>query len=239
MSLELLEGLLAESPKLHFGETEVEREFRASETFLDPSTAKKLSSKTPICHRIETDVARFIYDSVDANSISLETGAGISTLVFALRDSTHTAVTPNQKEVAAIQEYATRREISLSKVTFVTEPSEVYLPRCSSEKWDLVFIDGKHAFPWPIIDWFYTAEKLRKGGLIVLDDVDLHSVRILSDFMREDPRWRLLKSFGKRTVVFRKAEEAVHDVAWHMQPYLTKRLSYRTRVGNRLRKLLS
>ncbi len=239
MSLDLLEKVLADQPKLHFGETEVEREFRPSETFLDPSTARRLSSHSPICHGIEADVARFIYDSIDSNSKSLETGAGISTLIFALKESAHTAVTPNSKEIEAIREYALRAEIPLSKVTFVAEPSEAYLPRLPSCELDLLLIDGKHAFPWPIIDWFYTADNLRKGGLMILDDVNLHSVAILSGFMREDPCWRFLKSFGRRTVVFRKAEEAAHDVAWHMQPYLTKRLSFRARLGNRLRRLLS
>jgi hypothetical protein len=42
-------------------------------------------------------------------------------------------------------------------------------------------------FAWPIIDWFYTAEMLQEGGLLILDEVQLRSVGVLVEFLREDP----------------------------------------------------
>jgi hypothetical protein len=82
-------------------------------------------------------------------------------------------------------------------------------------------LDGKHAFPWPMVDWFYTAEKLRLGGIMLIDDVAMKSVSILADFMRVDPGWELLRDFSGKTLAFRKTRRSTHDVAWHMQPWTT------------------
>ncbi len=200
-------------------ETEIERSFDPSESFLPHSASEILASDLLTCHGIESDVLTFIAENVHDTSRTLETGAGCSTLVFALRGCEHMAVTPSQSEISLITRYAVRNEICLGKVRFVPESSEKYLPRCEMDGLDLVLLDGKHAFPWPMLDWFYTADKLRKGGLMVIDDVQLRSVAILTEFMSVDPGWRLVENFSGKTHVFEKVRDSVHDVAWHMQPY--------------------
>ena len=77
---------------------------------------------------------------------TLETGAGISTLVFALTMSNHVAITPNQAEIAAIKEYAESKKINLESITFVIETSDKCLPKCNINDLDLVLIDGKHVY---------------------------------------------------------------------------------------------
>lgn len=125
--------------------------------------------------------------------------------------------------------------ISLETVEFVIEPSEQYLPRCQAAELDLVLIDGKQAFPWPILDWFFTADKLKQEGLMVLDDLQMSSVSMLGDFLREDPRWEVARKFGRRTLVMRKkVSGSVNDVAWHMQPYITRRYGRKARLLNAL-----
>jgi predicted O-methyltransferase YrrM len=230
----LLEKILAELPKFHRGETETKRMVSAQQTLLRGSMFASILKNEPACYGIEPELARFLFDSVSEQSKTLETGAGISTLVFALRQSRHIAITPNGEEAANIRSYAAANQISLERVEFVIEPSDRYLPRCESKDLDLVLIDGKHAFPWPIIDWFYTADRLRQGGLLVLDDLHMSSVAMLGDFLREDPRWQSERSFGRRTLVLKKVSESVHDVAWHMQPYITQRYGRKARLLNAL-----
>lgn len=234
MSHSPLEKILKELPKFHRGDTEIRRTVSAQETILRGSVFESVSNDLPACYGIEPVLARFLYDIVSEHSKTLETGSGISTLVFALRQCNHIAITPNASEVAAIRDYAVVNEISLDGVKFVVEPSECYLPRCESTDLDLVLIDGKHAFPWPILDWFYTADKLKQGGIVVLDDLQMSSVAILRDFILEDPRWQLLKSFGRRTAAVKKICASVHDVAWHMQPYITRRYGRKARLLNAL-----
>jgi hypothetical protein len=222
--MDLLDQIIAEQPQFHRGETEIKRAFADNESYLNRRVKNRFLRGERACYGVDKDVAKFLYDSVNENSLTLEIGSGISTFAFALKRSNHIAITPNADEITAIRDYAIKKSINLDKINFVIEESNNYLPKCDHVNLDLVFIDGKHAFPWPIIDWFYTADRSKKGGFMIVDDAQIYAVSILKDFMKEDPRWRLQKSFGGKTFVFQKLEDKVHDVAWHMQPYTVKRI---------------
>lgn len=218
--MDKLQQIIYERPSFHHSETEINRPFDPSESLLPRETAVKLSSAGVTCYGIEPEVLSFIADSVSEGARTLETGAGCSTLVFAISGAEHIAVTPSQSEIALITQYASQREIPLGKVHFVQESSDRYLPRCEVAGFDLVLLDGKHAFPWPIVDWFFTAERLRKGGVMVIDDAQMRSVAILAEFMGVDPGWQLIHDFSGKTLAFRKIRDSIHNVAWHMQPFI-------------------
>jgi predicted O-methyltransferase YrrM len=232
MSTALLEKILTELPAFHCGDTETAQTFSERRSSLRGPIVDNIKKKVPACYGVDPELARFLFASVSEESKTLETGSGISTLAFALRQARHIAITPNASEVESIRTYAADNQISLDRVEFVMEPSERYLPHCKAEDLDLVLIDGKHAFPWPIIDWFFTADKLKQNGIVVLDDLQMSSVSMLGDFLREDPRWQLERSFGRRTLVLKKISQSVHDVAWHMQPYITRRYGRRAKLLN-------
>lgn len=218
--MDKLRQIIEERPDFHRRETEIDRSFDPSESLLPHEDALKLTSGGLTCYGIGPDVLSYIADAVGESSRTLETGAGCSTLVFAVRKSEHIAVTPSQSEITLITQYASEHGISLEKVRFVRESSDRFLPRCEAAGLDLVLLDGKHAFPWPIVDWFYTAERLRPGGVMVIDDAQMRSVAILAEFMRVDPGWQLLRDFAGRTLAFRKVRDSIQDVAWHMQPFV-------------------
>lgn len=75
-----------------------------------------------------------------------------------------------------------------------------------------------------MIDWFFTADKLKKHGIMILDDIELRPVSMLVDFLKSDPRWTLISVFKGKTAVFRKTVDVVHDVSWHMQPFSVSKL---------------
>jgi hypothetical protein len=62
----------------------------------------------------------------------------------------------------------------------------------------------------------------------------MSSVSMLGDFLREDPRWQLQQTLGRRTLILKKISPSVHDVAWHMQPYITRRYGRRAKLLNAL-----
>jgi hypothetical protein len=221
MSIFTIENLLADRPAFHNRETEIHRSFQPSESSLPTEIAKEFVSGGNTCYGLAPDVLRFLADSVSASSKTLEAGAGLSTLVFALRVTAHVAVTPSKAEISSISAYAADNGISLDSVRFISEPSEKYLPRCELDDLDLVLLDGKHAFPWPMVDWFYTADRLKQDGLMIIDDAQMRSVGVLRDFMATDPAWNLERDFGGKTLVFRKIRPLIHDIAWHMQPWNT------------------
>ena len=214
-----IQKLLADRPAFHRVETEIDRSFQPNESCLTAQIAEQFASGGNTCYAIAPEVLRFLADSVSTTSKTLETGAGLSTLIFALRTSLHVAITPSKSEITSIRAYAADKGISLDSVSFICEVSEEYLPRCQLADLDLVLLDGKHAFPWPMVDWFYTADRLKQGGLMIIDDAQMRSVGVLRDFMAADPAWKLVRDFAGKTVVFQKSRAYVHDVAWHMQPW--------------------
>ena len=152
--------------------------------------------------------------NVTAEMTTLETGTGVSTIVFAARGASHTAISPARDEHERIARESAARGVSLERVRFVAEPSHVALQHWTPEPLDVVLIDGAHAFPYPILDWFWTAPHLRIGGHLLLDDAQLAAVNVLVRFLREDPAWRLAGAVGYRTVRFTRVRESAGNFEW-------------------------
>ena len=60
---------------------------------------------------------------------------------------------------------------------------------CNPIPRDLVLIDGVHGFPMPLVDLYVTADKLRVGGVLVIDDTHLCSRGRLVDVLKSDSGW--------------------------------------------------
>src|SRR4051812_41936803 len=85
---------------------------------------------------------------------TLETGCGISTVLFAQWAAAHVCVVPSAAEVRACRAYLQERGHG-DRVSFQIGWSDEVLPRLHGPPLDLVFIDGGHAFPLPILDWYF------------------------------------------------------------------------------------
>lgn len=147
-----------------------------------------------------TDPACYEYMAtvVKPGAHTLETGLGVSTVLFALWGCQHICVVHSEQEVTACRQYLDARGISSEGITFHAGPSERVLPALELPELDLVFIDGCHGFPVPAIDWFYAGSMLRAGGVAVLDDAQLPHVRLgLFDFLDRDPRWARTARYPK------------------------------------------
>lgn len=133
-NVQLLDQIISTRPSFHESETEVRRTFEPSESLLPTESAQKLAKAELTCYGIGKEVLRFISDHVGQGSRTLETGAGCSTLVFALLKAEHTAVTPSEGEIDRIREYAENNGIPFGTVDFVAEQSEIYLPPLRQER---------------------------------------------------------------------------------------------------------
>jgi methyltransferase family protein len=169
-----------------------------------------------------TDPACYEYMAtlLKPEACTLETGLGVSTVLFALWGCQHTCVVHNEAEVTAYRQHLESRGISAESITFHIGPSERILPNLKLQDLDLVFIDGCHGFPLPIIDWFYAASMLRAGGVAVLDDAQLLQVRLgLFDFLNRDPRWTRTRRRPK-WVAYQRRESGALGEEWVQQPFL-------------------
>ena len=156
----------------------------------------------------------WLEENVQPGMSTLETGAGSSTLVFAARGAEHEAVTPDDSEGERIRAECRRRGIDDSRVRFVVGPSHEVLPRLEPRPLDLVLVDGAHGFPYPILDWWYVAPRVRVGGLVLLDDAYMPPVGALVDALRAQPAWEVAAAIGHRTVAVRKLAEGLPPFDW-------------------------
>ncbi len=163
----------------------------------------------------------FIWDMVQPGWKTAETGLGVSTAAFALKGVRHICITPNQEEVARLREYCAARALALDQVRFVVAPSQDAVPDLPETELDFVLIDGGHGFPVPFLDWFYLAKRLKVGGLVMIDDTQLWTGKVLVDFLDREPGWQRETVFP-RTAVFRMtAPFTNHD--WVTQPFVVRR----------------
>lgn len=182
---------------------------------------------------LSADALGFIDAHVGPQSHTLETGAGTSTVLFALKGSQHICITPSAQEIDMIRDFCRANGIDTTGLTSICAPSEHALPTLETEPLDLVLIDGRHGFPAPMIDFFYTADKLKVGGHLVIDDVELSTCRYLSNLLAEQPEWQLVAQLS-RSAVFQKLAEGSEWTDWTHQPYVL-----RTSTPSRARQVIT
>ena len=79
----------------------------------------------------------------------------------------------------------------LDRVTFHLGDSALTAPTTELPPLDILLVDGAHAFPYPVLDWYYLSRTLREGGVLVVDDAWMPSVRVLTEFLEAEDHWEL------------------------------------------------
>jgi predicted O-methyltransferase YrrM len=179
-----------------------------------------------ISWQISDAVLDFLDKHITSNSKSLETGAGLSTVLFADKGASHTCVVPDLNLINRIRQYCHSHQISCEKIDFKSDISERILPCLKLDNLDIVLIDGRHAFPSPFIDWYYTCEKLKIGGMMIVDDTQIWTGAVLKQFLLLEPEWKLQADLSSKTAVFVKIKEYTHSKTWSDQLYISNKSRY-------------
>jgi len=145
--------------------------------------------------------------NVHEGMATLETGAGASTIVFAARGAQHESITPDPEEEHRIRRACRERRIDDSKLTFHIGRSQDVLAGLPGRDLDLVLIDGAHGFPYPVLDWWHLAPRLKQGGRMLLDDAYLPGVTSVVDYARASDAWELEAPVSFRTACIRKLRD--------------------------------
>jgi precorrin-6B methylase 2 len=138
---------------------------------------------------------------------TLETGAGATTIVFAASGADHEAVTPSQDEVDRIAQECERLGVDQSRVRYHVAPSQDVLSELERRELDVVLVGGADGFPYPILDWWYLAPRLRVGGHLLVDAAYNPAASALAAHLRTDPAWRVLDVLGYKTVLAQKTAD--------------------------------
>ncbi|MBU2103029.1 MAG: class I SAM-dependent methyltransferase, partial [Candidatus Omnitrophica bacterium] len=169
---------------------------------------------------LHTEVLEYICNTIGAGSNTLETGSGLSTVLFASRGSHHICIDPNREVLENIKAYCRECGVSVQGVTFYGERSENILPSLELNSLDLVLIDGHHAFPIPFIDWFYAARALKVGGVLIIDDINIWTGNVLKEFLLLESEWNIVKEVPRQAIIFRKEKEGGFSKQHYRQPFV-------------------
>ena len=129
-------------------------------------------------------------------------------MIFVARGANHTTISPEAEEHKLVRDYLKQIDVDDNRLECIVGESDSVLPTFRSERMlDIAFVDGGHAFPYPVIDWHYMSRLLKVGGSLVIDDIPIPSVACAFRFMQADPSWRLDSILDKRAAVFTLIDE--------------------------------
>lgn len=152
---------------------------------------------------------------------TLETGAGLSTIIFAANGCEHTSIVPDEGLAGRIQDYCRSAGIDTSNVKFIILKSADIIHQLPRSEFDLVLIDGCHGFPSVFVDFYYAAKALRTGGTLMIDDMHIYTCLLTAHFMQSDPGWNL-ELMTKRIAIAVKLSDQL-DREWAAQSFVVKR----------------
>jgi predicted O-methyltransferase YrrM len=185
----------------------------------------------------------------------IETGAGNSTITFLyLEPAQLVSVAPSDALRNRIIAYCDEAGIDASTLDYRVARSELELPRMAlgsghtgwgapkdRPKFDLALIDGGHGWPTVFVDFCYLNLMLSEGGLLVLDDVQLHSIAELSRLLRRQPGFELRHDLLKLQI-WEKTNDDPFLPDHSREPYIVQRTQrlertheLRARVARRIR----
>jgi|GEM_PF-937830 len=175
-----------------------------------------------------------------AESISdcevIETGSGNSTIAFLLaRPKRIDSISPDFELWSRIQDYCTLHHIPTNRLNSIKAKSEWALPSLALEKnhYDIGLIDGCHGWPTSFIDLYYIYFMLSENGYLIIDDIHLHSIKEMANFLlSETDKFELVVNLGK-TLVFRKLTNEVELGEWGQQKYIVAKTNEALNEGNK------
>jgi precorrin-6B methylase 2 len=169
--------------------------------------------------RLDDAALIFLDSRVKQGMRTIETGAGVSTIAFALKRARHTCIVREHRVVRRIRRYCASVGLSLSTVRFVVGRSEYALPRLNRFGYDFALIDGRHGFPAPFLDWFYIADRMRRGGVVLVDDTWIWTCDVLVRFLDTSPGWRRCAALPTSAAFCKERNDAQH-AEWVDQPFV-------------------
>jgi len=122
-----------------------------------------------------------------------ETGTGRSTLLFSHLSPDHLVFAKDdQGDGDSLKLVRSSSLLRSSAATFVVGPTQLTLPACQlPQALDLVLLDGPHAFPFPQLEYYYFYPRIRPGGLLILDDIQIPHIAGMAKLLRDDDMWHL------------------------------------------------
>ena len=94
----------------------------------NPPNLHRYGGKSISSWRLADDELLFLDAQLVEDMRTIETGAGVSTIVFAMKGTKHTCIVPDQDERNRIEVYCDDNGLSYANINFIIDASEYALP---------------------------------------------------------------------------------------------------------------
>ncbi len=170
----------------------------------------------------------------------IETGAGNTTITFLfLNPQAMISICPDPKLKERIFEYCNNNAISTNALDIRLHRSEIEFPKIAltqrggndNDKFDVALLDGGHGWPTVFVDFCYSNMILRKGGLLLIDDIQLYPVKELVRLLHEQPEYEFVREIQKLWI-WKKTVDAEFLPQEALEPYLRRMTEKEKADGN-------
>ncbi|GAB1446016.1 hypothetical protein MASR2M41_17650 [Flammeovirgaceae bacterium] len=105
------------------------------------------------------------------------------------------------------------------------------LPRLYSNgiRIDFAYVDSTKVFDILMMDLYYLIKMLKRGGMVILDDVDYPGIWLIARFLVTHPSIKFLKGFNKIDVTMKQ-----RVLGWFQHILFIKKLHYDSIYTNKL-----
>lgn len=160
-----------------------------------------------------------------------ETGCGKSTILFSNISKKHFVFALDDRDALDNSSVNFYRNCPLTEIDNVIEifgPTQKTLPVFEhSAFYDCVLIDGPHGFPFPELEYYFFYPRIKEGGFLIIDDVNIPTIGRMADILADDEAWNLIEIVGC-TAIFRRTNHSITDPFaddWWKQMYNRMRVS--------------
>ena len=177
--------------------------------------------------RIDKDAGaelnRLVRESKTKKSLEIGLAYGFSTIfIMDALDSggSHVAIDPFQSSLWQGVGATQARRLSSKRFTFLEDYSIHVLSDYirAGEMFDFIFIDGNHRFDDVLVDFYLCDQALKVGGLLILDDVWMASIRTVLSYVLANRAYEIVPQKSPLMVALRKLKD--DDRSWrHFRPF--------------------
>ena len=154
---------------------------------------------------------------------SVETGCGASTILFSHYAQEHTAYCYDDKaEENSSVNFALGFPGLKNNVNWVFGPTQrTIFANPLKHDVDIVLIDGPHGYPFPELEYFAFYERLKAGGILIVDDIHIPTINNLYRFLMQDDGFHPHGITGA-TAYFQRSDRPAFNMEgddWWLQRY--------------------
>lgn len=151
--------------------------------------------------------------------LTTETGTGRTTVLLSHLSKKHVVFA---LEASPNLSAGGRKWEHNDNVEYVLGSSQITVPGYKFQRpLEFVLIDGPHAYPYPELEYYHFYPKIKEGGWLVVDDVNIPTINNMFRFLCEEPMFRFHARVG-HTAFFQRTSAALFNPLgddWWVQSY--------------------